>query len=905
MYRDHTLKFSLIGALCLFALWASLAKPIDLGLDLRGGTRLVYSLDFTGTDQASRSKNLQGVVDGLQRRIDIQGNKEVRITASGENHVVVQLPQLQATEEARVRNILQTSGVLEFKILRRVEDQNRRIIDEILEKKSLGQYVAEREDFDVVANPIDRNIQPIGSARNMGGEYNAYEYLLVENPKLDSRVTGSDLEDAYAGRTPNGKPCVNFELKSEGARRFGRLTGSNLNRPLAICLDGAVVSAPNINSRITSRGYIEGNFTPEQTRELTVVLKSGSLPVKPKFEFEDKVGALLGQEAKESGLSAMLLGFIAVAGFMLVYYKTGGIIANVGLVINLLLLWGTMVIFNFTLTLPGFAGILLTAGMSVDANILVFERIREEMRKGAGLGAAIEAGYSRAFWTIFDANVTTLLTGAILYIVGTGPIRGFALTLCLGIVTSVFSALFVTKAIFGFLVAKEKLTGLSFMQIVPETLNVDFMGKRNTAVMVSIAAIVLGFYVFVARGDDKLGIDFTGGTEIRVNFNRDVPKAALESELSTVQLQGQAAFRDLEIQNVGDAGSSSYLIRTRLISTGGLDTVSLTLLKDELEKRYKDRLAPIGWGHPTTGEIYKVNPPAGGQPGSVVLYGNLEVLAESASVQTRLETRLRASGLVATVSTSSKPESPRFRSMEVVVNTDDVALPKVQEIVNRVQSSLDGLTRDDGLVVSAPFPMVSTIGPAVANVLRNKAILAILVSLVGLVIYIGFRFEPRYGVAAVLALVHDVLITLGAIALADMAGFDVKINLPIIAALLTIIGYSLNDTIVVFDRIRENKANMKKDQSFTDVVNAAINQTMSRTLLTSGTTVLAVMVLLFFSGVPVIMGLSFALICGIVVGTYSSIFVASAALLADRKTLINVSLGVFAGLVVLGLAVGN
>ncbi len=920
MYRDYKWKFALIGVLCLFALWASAVKTPDLGLDLKGGTRLVFSIP------GATGPVIEDVIEGLQRRIDIQGNKEVKIYPSGETRIVVQIPTVSPAEEKRIRNILSTSGKLQFKILIDSAQMlaEEREIERLLLAKQNGTYVEDEEIYDLAYNPnADEALREIERATGepqpgrrlvsgAGGEYDKYMWLLLLNGQEEERVNGTHLDRARPSVSLEGQNIVSFTTTNEGSRRMGLLTRANEGKPMAIVLDGDAISAPTIQSTITTHGQITGQFTPEEVRELVVVLKSGSLVAKPVPEFEDKVGALLGQQAQESGRNAMILALLIVIVFMVAYYRGAGIVADVGLAVNLLLLWGAMVIFNFTLTLPGFAGILLTVGMSVDANILIFERIREELRRGLSLRQAIEAGYDRAFWTIFDANITTLLTGAILYVIGTGPIKGFAVTLSLGIITSMFTAIVGTRMIFGWLVGTEKLTELTFVELVPSDAKFDFMGKKKVAAVLSLVLILGGFAVFSARGDEKLGIDFTGGTELRVNFRRAIDKQVLADELAAVEHDGVRPFDGIEIQNIGSdtAGTSQFLLRSRLPSIG--ETVALNLLQTELENAFRNDLAPNGWGHPETGEFFKVERRTpDSEAGSVIVYGTLEItetvdangnpISDSLRVA-MVEARIRSQqNLTATVALDPIEGAPRFRHAVITVIEDQLTAADAERITAEVQEAVDGFKRSEGFIVSSAFPLVSNIGPAVANVLRNKAILAILASLIGIILYITFRFEFRFAIASIFALVHDVLITLGFIAFGDMVGLDLKINLPIIAAFLTIIGYSLNDTIVVFDRIRENSQKRKKGEPFLDVVNGAINQTLSRTLLTSVTTFLAVAILWALSGVGVIEGLSLALMCGVVVGTYSSIFVASTVLTTDRKTVQTIALVTFAALIAIGL----
>ncbi len=455
------------------------------------------------------------------------------------------------------------------------------------------------------------------------------------------------------------------------------------------------------------------------------------------------MGPALGKDSVDKGLKAIIYGGIAVLIFMAIYYLYAGLIADLALVMNMILITGALAYFKGTLSLPGIAGLVLTIGMSVDANVLIFERIREESRLGKSLRAAISAGYDKALWTILDANVTTLITALILFQFGTGPVRGFATTLSIGILSSMFTALIVTRLILNMItLANQKIEKLPMLQFFKQP-NIPFVKVRKIAYAVSIIVIVGGMTIFMQRGAKNFGIDFTGGTLQQFRFTQEASVDEVRGVLSEIGL-GESS-----IQQFGEGGRE-VIVRS---FSGKTDAII-----NGLNERFGE--------------------------------GSFEVM-------------------------------------------------RVEEV-----------------------------GPAVGADLREAAIKALIFAMIGICIYISFRFEFRFAITAIIALLHDVLVSLGMIALTGR-----EISLPVIAALLTIVGYSINDTIVLFDRIREDRKYMRKATQ-EEIVNLSINQTLSRTVLTSLTTLLVVVGLFLFGG-KVINDFSFVLMVGVIVGTYSSIFIAS------------------------------
>ncbi len=675
-----------------------------------------------------QNMSVRQALETIRNRIDEFGVTEPVIQRQGSDRILVQLPGIEDPD--RVIELLGRTAQLSFHI----------VVDGPAPKEQLLAKYNQRL-------PRNTYLAP-SSERGQRGEQ---LYFLLEE---EAAVTGADLVDARVGSDEFGRPAVDFQLSRAGGIAFGKLTESNLYKRLAIVLDNEVESAPAIQSKITARGQITGDFSVQEAEDLAIVLRSGALPAPVNIIEQRTVGPTLGIESIRSGFYAGLLSLAIVAVFMTVYYRIAGAIAVLALILNMFALLAFLAYFRATLTLPGIGGIILTIGMSVDANVLVFERIREELRKGKTIRSAIDTGYSKAFLTILDSNVTTLITAVVLFQFGTGPVKGFAVTLSVGVLISMFTALFVTRAIFDLLTQQRWLSDITMLEALKET-HIGFISRRYAAMILSLLLVVVGMGTFLIRGEKNFGIDFAQGTVVHVRFDRPTTTQEVRTALS------QGGFSDAVIQQYGSP--RDILVRT---------TVKL----DGAEEDRTGRAALVG--------------------------------------------------------------------------------EKVED------------TLREKLGVPFEVERIEEVGAAVSADLTQKALLAVLYSTFGILIYISLRFEFRFAVGAVIALFHDVLITMGALALTGR-----EIQLPVVAALLTIFGYSINDTIVVYDRIREHMR-MRRGREFAKLVDTSINETLSRTIITGLTTLFAI-VILYLVGSEVTRDFSFAIFIGIITGTYSSIFIAS------------------------------
>ncbi len=589
-------------------------------------------------------------------------------------------------------------------------------------------------------------------------------------------LTGEVIVDARQDFDESSRPAVGMRMNSEGARKWKRLTANNIGRRVAIVLDNRVYSAPVVQSEIPNgNSSISGNFTINEAQDLANILEAGALPAPTRIVEEAIVGPTLGEEAQEQGITSILAGLAVVVLFMLAYYAKGGLVANIALVFNIFFILGILAQLNAALTLPGIAGIVLTIGMSIDANVLIFERIREELREGSKLRAAISAGYSKAYSSIIDSNATTFITAVILYVLGQGPVRGFAVTLMIGIICSFFSAVFITRVIMEWMTRKGDESKVSFSMPYSanmlSNLNLDFMSKRRLAYIFSGTFIVIGMVVLIAQGGLNLGVDFKGGRSYVITFDQPV----VPSELQT-------SFDD-EFENSS--------VEAKLYGANNILKVTTSYLVED----------------------------------------------ESAEADTEVRSRL-------------------------ISGIEEFTGGSYQE--NAVELSENAFTISGS----------SKVGATIADDIKQAAQESIVVALIAIFLYILVRFRRwQYGLGAVIALFHDVLFVLSAYAFANLLGISYEVDQVFIAAMLTIVGYSINDTVIVFDRIRETLG-LRPKADIAAVINESVNNVMSRTLITSLTTLVVVLILLLFGG-EVLRGFSFALFIGILVGTYSSIFIAS------------------------------
>jgi SecD/SecF fusion protein len=716
---------------------------------------LVFNLSLKPDEiNQLRERTLSQSLEVLRNRIDQFGVTEPVLVRQGADQIVVQLPGIQ--DPQRALDLIGQTAQLEFKL---VDDQVQVNLPELIEaalksdrlkpgytREQLNQALADKipaDDEAYIEKSINRETGRIES-----------KPLLLKKKIL---LTGAAIKDAKVSIGDYNEPYVSVEFNSRGATEFGRITGENVKRRLAIILDGIVRSAPAIQERIGGgKAQITGSYTPAEAHDLAIVLRAGALPATVKIVQNITVGPTLGADSIKKGLTAGLLGTLLVIGFMIFYYRFSGLVANYAMILNVILLLGALSLLGATLTLPGIAGIILTIGMAVDSNVLIYERLREELHAGKPLKASIDGGYDKAFWTIIDSHVTTLITAFALFLFGTGPIKGFAVTLSLGVILNLFTALFGTRVVYDWLLIKRWLKKLSFFEFFTQP-NIDFIGWRRYAFAISGALAILGLVAFVqlSRGQGNLGVEFSGG--------------------ALVEMTAAKPFTVNEVRNI-------------------------------LDKE--------GWGH---AEIQQIE-------------GGKELMVKL-----------------------KKSEDTVGQMSQHLVEILNKALPENNfKVIGK-----------------------SEIGASISQDLRNKAIVAIIISMLGIVIYIAWRFEFIFGIGATLATFHDVLAVLGVFWL-----FNVEITLLVVTALLTLAGYSLTDTVVVFDRIRENLA--RRRGKLGEIINLSINEVLSRTIITSSTVFLVVVALYFFGGV-VLRDFGLAMILGVLVGTYSSIFVASPIVYAWRK----------------------
>ncbi len=711
-----------------------LARPVvsitgagssDIEVSSEGGEIVVRLSE--AEQSATQERTVRQALEIIRNRIDEVGTREPTIQRQGAERILIQVPGVGSASE--LKEIIGTTAQLTFQPV-----------------------VSRAESADERAGP-GNEIVPSADPREQGTFY------ILERAPV---VTGEDLTNAQPDFDQNGRPAVAFQFNPSGARKFGDYTAANVGSPFAIVLDGEVVSAPVIQSHIPGgSGIITGNFTVEESTNLAVLLRAGALPAPLEFLEERTIGPELGADSIAAGQIACIAAFIFVLIYMFLSYGIFGIFANIALIINVGLIFGLLSVIGATLTLPGIAGIVLTIGMAVDANVLVFERIREEVKSARGPARAIELGYEKALSAITDANVTTFITALILYAQGSGPVRGFAITLGLGIITSVFTALFVTRLLVVMWHKRKRprtvLQGRA-LRLVPQETSFDFFRRWRVWLGVSAVLIAVALSSFALQGLN-FGIDFKGGTTIRTQSEQPVDVA-----------------------------------------------------------QYRDAMEPLGLGDVTITEVFD---PTFGPDENVAMV--------------------------------------RIQAQE---GQESVSAQVISEVEAALQSVVPDLT----------FTSVESVGPKVSGELIQTAAIAVILAIAAVLIYIWLRFEWQFALGAVAALLHDVVLTIGI-----FSELQLQFDLAIIAALLTIVGYSLNDTVVVFDRVRENLRKYKK-KPLAEVLNISINETLSRTVMTSVTTLLALGAL-FVLGGDVIRGFVFAMIWGVIIGTYSSIFVASAILL--------------------------
>ena len=919
--QNNIWKWLVFAAVTIGAVW--LAYPprekIRLGLDLKGGNSFTLGVDYARLHdkiieskpelandpealEAEVKRTLESkdfddrMIEIIRRRVDAMGTNEPLIqSVKGKHQIVVQLPGADQKTGDEARERLQKMAYLEFRFVPENEDELLRKIpanacppgfvasgDGYIKAKDWktvstnANYLTRLSSFGTTDRSVRFILEPVKDAKT--GRFSYYKGRYVEKKV---QLTG----DSLALATPDsnhgsfkGGYCVSFELKREAAARFSELTATHIGRQLAIILDDELVSSPVIQSEIGRNGQITGSFTLEEAKALASDLNAGALPAPLKIDSESKVDPTVGRDAISSGIQAAIIGFVLVALFMIFYYWYLGVIANVALLLDVILLPTALFLVAHilgafvedpsmagakvqlpVLTMPGIAGLVLTLGMAVDANVLIFERIREEFQRGAAVGKAVENGYARAFTAIFDSNITTIITGCILYSVGTGPVRGFAIMLTGGVIISMFTAIVVTRLIIDHTTTPESGKPFRMRQFFKAP-SINFMAMGRKTVIASSVIILVSLAIFGIRlktnPGSVLAVDLTGGTSIIYGMEGDMATIENDSLLKTLRSVLEPIDNAMVIQRQG----GDLFLKTGLASDPGT-TVVFDIASGADKFSAKNTKAELAKFDPN-GMVFvsdfatKVD---GGKTNSV---GVVKVKVSETSASQKGRT-LAASG------------SSVVKEVERIVTSCNpgakfaVAADKGSETIgveSRIEEALNGDKRLGG--VKFTVKSAEIVGPSVGADLRESGTKAVLLSLVAILIYVGFRFRFGFGLGGLVALAHDALISLGLFSLCGR-----QVSLIVITALLTIIGYSINDTVVVFDRIRE-LLQREKRLSFAEVCNKAINECLSRTVITSVTTFFAVAALFIF-GDGSIYDFALTMLIGVVAGTYSSMFIAT------------------------------
>lgn len=843
---------------------------LSLGLDLKGGTTLRYRVDPPTDPAADARQSLDRAVDTFRDRLDRLGVKEIGIAPAYEtNQVIIELPGVTMDEAESYQKVIESLGHLEFRIL-------------VTQSISEVSYEAERERVQkyLDANPgwtiksIDLRQFDVTGSNNVVYRWYPYSQRAIDEGSASrdfpfalvtidpaQEITGRDLENVFPDTDRRGMNAIGFRMKPDRADAFGEFTGSHINRSMAIVLDGEINSAASLNSRIDSQGIIEGGargFPEETVKRYIATLRSGSLEVKPQLQSKATIGPTLGEAAISRGLlSGAIAGALVILFIMAYYPGIAGIITLLTLFLGVFLLIGGLGFLGATLTLPGIAGIILTLGMAVDQNILILERVREERAKGKTLFQSVKNGFERAVVTIFDSQATTFLTGAILYYLGTGPIKGFAVTLMLGIITSMFAAVLGSKVLFSIGLDRGWFETIKFRDPLGR-MTVPYMNYGRKGLVGSAIAIVVGLGVFAIAYADLRGIDFAGGMQAHVRFKDSTTTGDVEKLVAT-------RFENVQVvsmRTVDGVDGRDFLIKVR----AGEQEASGTTFLNDLKASLGDRLIPEGLANVV------VTPSADGSKSSAEFTLSFTAPVAQDVVESRLKSRMTVDSVVA--------EGGSTPSANYRVKGAFNLLRDTGRIEAEIASALANLP--DEVALANPIQNSLFIGASVGKELRNSAIKAMVLAILGMLIYIRIRFhDVTWGYAATIAVAHDALLTLGLVAIFAKFGLiNMELDLTMVGSFLTLVGYSINDKIVIFDRIRENLP--KVDKPFREVVDLSINQTMSRTLLTGGSVMFALLVMLVMNvGYDsVIEGFAFVMFAGVIIGTYSSIFIACPLLLA-------------------------
>ncbi len=1034
----------LISALLISSKWPP-KFGVDLkgGMNLIGELNL-DDLDAGATDYGVQTKTTaKDIIPNLVRRVDPSGTREIMIRPLGTDKIEVTIPTDSEQLADEIWERLAKTGLLQFRILadsahgsqpeqseaikgatEMAQAGNNISVIRNSEDKVIGRWirlaradsdgeVAEGQvlaikfipqathfirdsasgkmvSLDSIPLGTDEATQGLRFAQWWKANQPGSPQILITVPPEEMNVEGKHLSRITPGIDERGRPSVNFDLTDDGSIRMGEFTlthepDSEGRYFMGIVLDGQLHSAPTIEEAIYGRGRITGSFSEQEVEDLVINLRSGKLdvalnenPISKQF-----IESSLGQELKDKGIKAVGFSFIVVLIFMLIYYRFCGVVATFALLMNLLLILACIMAIQQPLTLTGLAGLVLTVGMSVDANVLIFERIREELDRGAALRMAIRNGFDKATVTIVDANVTTLITAIVLYVIGTEQIKGFAVTLILGILMSMFTAIYCSRAIFDIAERKRWLAKLTMMRILGKT-EINIIGARLIAAFVSIVMIAVGVTAMFTLGPRILNHDLRGGQTIRMVMKQDWTADDIREKLANDEtkvkgedvdysvsllkydppLENKVFKVDANIQSYDGKGKADYeqldQILARVfegeLSLHHVDVITAQGANDETPVETKPESQSgnvqrqdnpdLGWHlpllpnlaaaislqnfamiqdpgtteqgtteqgtteqdpktetteapvqTPTTPQVPSIQPPSVQQQPEASAAETARPSVVTTVSELSFTHAIAGKALKTLISEAAADEGFELPDDQIDVLAKDVAATENQNnamskqweitIKSNNKQQIDVMFQNWKTQFNTEpyFPTFSAVGGQIAKDTQLQALAAIIASLLGIIAYVWIRFQNvAFGLAAVVALLHDVLIVLGFIAISHyVSGYlgvigieNFKISLPVVAALLTIIGYSLNDTIVVFDRIREVRG--KRQEITPEIVNTSICQTLSRTILTSLTTFIVVFILYLFGG-DAIHGFAFALLIGVIAGTYSSIFVASPTLL--------------------------
>jgi SecD/SecF fusion protein len=918
---------------------------IAFGIDLAGGTNLVYQIDTEKAEADGKpvtDELVERMVQAIGRRLDPAAQEQITVRRVGSDRIEVIIPGADPENVAKKKRDMTRLGKLEFAILANTR-RHQSIIDQALaspdrDVRQGGRVVASWRPVakspdgklkDVTARP---GIEVSRVVERQGEEVT--ELLVVLEPP-ERRVTGEYLTKASPTLDPNGREAVSFTFNTRGGNLFASLTSEyqpetdEFKHRLAILLDDQIQSAPQLNDVISDQGQITGDFTRAEIDELVTVLNAGALqaPIIPDPVSEQTISPTLGADVTRRGLIAVAASGAVVLLIMLWYYRFAGFVADLCLILNLVMLMGAMSLIKSALTLPGIAGVVLTIGMAVDSNVLIYERMREELERGSSLRMAIQNGFHKALGTIIDSNLTTLLTALVLYIIGTDQIRGFAVTLIIGLVMSLFTALFFGRLVFDIAERKRWIKEIRMKKWVSSNPHLDFLKWAKPSIIASLVLIAAGMAALTARGKDNLDIDFTGGTMVSFDFVEDRKIDDVGQRLKQPEIFGPSISVELLSeageQQRGDTGKD-FRLRTQ---NPGLNEVKEKVVEAFGPDALRRVTVEYGTITPIAAATESQGPEKGDdankaedakKPDSLAatpenrvasLLANMEAVERERftggrQVELSFNDEIHATTAVSYFLTELEKIQtdgrPKYENAEALVHFEGTAgsgttveqgqvrtyskfLMLASPIIDEADLKSSLAAMQQTMSENPTFEEVNTFAGSVASDMQKSALLAMFFSFVVMVAYIWFRFHSvTFGLAAVIGVVHDLVVVLALMVLASYASktivgralllSDFKINLELVAAFLTIAGYSINDTIVVFDRIREVRG---KNPALTpQMVNDSVNQTLSRTLLTGATTMM-VLLIMYIIGGEGLHGFSLCILLGILVGTYSSIFVAS------------------------------